>query len=130
MLSNTVQDYSIYYVLRPYEKEMFVNVLLESKSPYAAFLIIFLKEVDFDIEKVLRILSVASKHEKRIINAAVIKFVVTTIKEAIVLANYKNYVSNFPDKHIQSMAKTDRFIYANVDRQTIIRTFRKYNIEP
>lgn len=109
---------------------MFVNVLLESKSPYAAFLIIFLKEVDFDIEKVLRILSVASKHEKRIINAAVIKFVVTTIKEAIVLANYKNYVSNFPDKHIQSMAKTDRFIYANVDRQTIIRTFRKYNIEP
>jgi hypothetical protein len=117
-------------VLRPYEKEVFVNILLESKSPYAAFLIVFLKEVNFDIEKVLRILNVASKHEKRIINVTIINFVVTTIKEAIVIANYKNYASDFPDKHIQSMAKTYRFVYANVDRQTIIITFSKYNIKP
>ena len=130
MLNSMVQDYSIYYVLRPYEKEVFVNILLESKSPYAAFLIVFLKEVNFDIEKVLRILNVASKHEKRIINVTIINFVVTTIKESIVIANYKNYASDFPDKHIQSMAKTDRFVYANVDRQTIIRTFSKYNIKP
>lgn len=122
-------SFTAQYSLKENEYRQLVKILALSNSPYNAFFIAFLKEVDGDINKVLRILNVGIKSGKKIFNYSLIGYLVSCIKEAIVISNYEKYIDSDGFISVVQVAKDLRFELANINRQTIIRTFRKYNIE-
>lgn len=121
--------YTVQYTLKENEYKKLIYILSSSENLYNAFLITFLKEVNGDINKVLRILNVGVKSKTKIFNVSLPSYLVISIKEAIVLENYKEYIKNDGFISAVELSKTPRFKMANIDRQTIIRTFKKYNIE-
>jgi hypothetical protein len=127
---NKHNNYSVNYTLTTKEYKKFIDILfLDSSTGYSAFLITFLKEVNGDINKILRILSTGVKSPKKIFPPALPNYLIIAIKEAIVLSNYKEFIEEDGFISIASIAKLQRFKVANIDRQTIIRTFKKYNIK-
>lgn len=78
--------------------------------------------------KVLRILSIGITSHKKVFPTAVYNTLITAIKEAIILSNYKSFIDEQGFISPTVMSKAERFGLAYIDRQTIIRTFRKYNI--
>lgn len=96
---------------------------------YAAFIIMMLKECDDDINKILRILNTGVNGISRGIPVTIYNYLITAIKEAIIIDNYERFIE--PDGFISilAMSKLQRFKLAYIDRQTIIRTFNKYGIE-
>ena len=129
MLVDKIQPFSSNYVLSKAEYRKLIDILVTSNSSYSPFIISLLKELGEDIAKVLRVLSMGIGGTKKIMPLAVYNTLLNSIKEAVVLSNYKSFEE--PDGFISlnAMAKTDRFRLAYVDRQTIIRTFKKYNIK-
>ena len=104
-------------------------MLNSNRTEYTAFLIVLLKELGGDIGKVLRLLNVGVNGSTRVIPVALYNFLVTSIKEAIILSSYKNYVTSKGIISSWNMAKHTRFKVASIDRSTIHRTLEKYNIE-
>lgn len=98
-------------------------------NPYSAFIVILLKELNGNVEALLRIVSIGVKSDKRLIPGALYRFLIKVIKEAVVISNYKDFVDSDGFISIVNMAKTLRFKKMDLDRQTIIRTFRKYDIK-
>lgn len=127
-MKSMIQDYSAYFTLEDYEFKNFLALINNSDHGYNAFILILLKEFNNDINRILRLFNVAIKSKKHIINRAIVNYLVTTIKEAIILSNYKQFHREFPQKTITNIEHTQRFQIANIDRQTIIRTFKKYHI--
>lgn len=125
----STDHYTVQYTLKDNEYEKLIYILSSSENLYNAFLITFLKEVDGDINKVLRILNVGVKSKTKIFNVSLPSYLVTSIKESIVLENYKDFIKEDGFISVLELSKTPRFKMANIDRQTIIRTFKKYNIE-
>lgn len=125
----SVDHYTVQYTLKEAEYKKLINILSSSENFYNAFLITFLKEVEGDINKVLRILNVGVKSKTKIFNVSLPSYLVTSIKEAIILENYKGHIEADGFISVLELSKTARFKMANIDRQTIIRTFKKYNIE-
>lgn len=120
--------YSVYYTLKSFEYEKLVELLTYSESHYNAFLLVLLKETGQDINKVLRILFTGAKAKKRIFKVALPSYLITLIKEAIILSNYKMFLDKRGFISIVRLSKLQRFSMADIDRQQIIRTFKKYNI--
>lgn len=121
--------FSSNYILSKTEYKKLIDILVCSQSPYSAFLISLLKEFNEDLAKTLRIINIGISGIKRIMPAGIYTMLVFSIKEAIILSNYKNFEQPDGFISITAMAKTDRFMLAYIDRQTIIRTFKKYAIE-
>lgn len=121
-------EYTVYYALTKEEYQKFIDLIIESSNMYSAFAIVFLKELNGDINKMLRIINVGIKSKRKIFNTALYNFIVITIKEAIILANYKSFMDEDGFFKPVVLAKEHRFTIANIDRQTIIRTLKKYGI--
>lgn len=128
IIADLIKDYSVYFSLKKYEYEKLVSLLLISDSVYSAFVLSFLKEVDADINKVLRIINVGIRCQRKVFNKALANFIVTTIKEAIILTNYKEALKPDGFVSVNELSRLSRFELAIIDRQTIIRTFKKYGI--
>lgn len=79
--------------------------------------------------KVLRILNMGVNSHKKIFPITVYNTLILAIKESIILSNYENFRKKDGSISANNMSKTERFRLAFVDRQTIIRTFKKNNIE-
>jgi len=122
-------NYTVHYTLKESEYRKLVELLSSSENLYNAFLTSFIKEVDGDVSKILRILNVGVKSKIKIFNVSLLSYFVVTLKEAIILANYKDYMDEEGSISILEVSRTIRFMTANIDRHTIIRTFKKYNIE-
>lgn len=122
-------QFTVQYSLKDTEYGQLIKILSSSENPYNAFIISFLKEVEGDLNKVLRILNVGVKSKKKIFNYALIGYLVSCIKEAIIIANYEKYIDEDGFISVVQAAKDLRFELANINRQTIIRAFRKYNIK-
>lgn len=76
----------------------------------------------------LRILNAGINGIKKVIPVALYNKLITSIKEAIILSSYKYFIEDDGFISVLTMSKLDRFKLAYIDRQTIIRTFKKYNI--
>ncbi len=101
----------------------------DSRRDYSTFIFALLAEFDSDINKVLRVLNIGVNSRRRIVPSGLYKFLILSIKEAIVLSNYEKYIEDDGFISVISMAKSERFILAHIDRQTILRTLKKYDIE-
>lgn len=88
-----------------------------------------LKELSGDIDKVLRILNIGINGDKKIIPVSLYNNLIKAIQEAIILSNYKYYIEEDGFISIVGLSRLERFKLACVDRQTIIRAFKKYNIK-
>lgn len=128
-ITNTIYNYTVQYTLREEEYSKLVEILSNSENGYNAFLITFIKEVKGDVNKVLRILNVGVKSHVKIFNVSLLSYFVSVLKEAIILANYKDYIKDDGFISVVQISKNMRFEMAGIDRHTIIRTFKKYNID-
>lgn len=128
-INSGIYNYTVQYTLKEKEYRKLVEILADSENMYNAFLITFIKEVNGDVNKVLRILNVGVKSKTKIFNVSLLSYFVITLKEAIILANYKEYVKEDGSISILQISKTLRFEMAGIHRQAIIRTFKKYDIE-
>jgi hypothetical protein len=99
------------------------------ESGYSTFLIILLKELDGNINKVLRILNIGINSDRKVIPVSLYNSLITSIKEAIILNCYKYHIEADGFISAVTMSKLERFKLAMIDRQTIIRTFKKYDIK-
>lgn len=128
-MEHGIQEYGIYYTLGTNEYKTFLDIVLNSESFYTAFVLLLLKELDNDLNKVLRIINIGIKNKRKVFNKALANFIIRSIKEAIVLYNYKEFIQDDGFVSIFKMSETERFNLAVVDRQTVIRTFKKYAIQ-
>lgn len=128
-LGNTIYNYTVQYTLKEREYKKLIEILADSENSYNAFLITFIKEVDGDINKVLRILNVGVKSQTKIFNVSLLSYFVMVLKEAIILANYKDYVQDNGFISALKLSRTLRFEMAGIDRHYISRTLKKYGIE-
>ena len=129
IISKHQKTYASNYVLSNKELETLVAVMMNSKKrEYSSFLILMLKELGHNVNKALRIIDTGVNSGKNILPVSLYNFLVTSIKEAVVLSNYKDFIQEDGFISIIEMSRTERFKLAMVDRQTIIRTFRKYNV--
>jgi hypothetical protein len=128
-ISKHQQDFSSNYALSDIEYKKLNELLFEKDyTGYAAFLIATLKELDGDISKILRILNTGINGKKKVIPVALYNFLITSIKEAIILSNYKYYIEEDGFISVLDMSRQQRFKMAFIDRQTINRAFKKYKI--
>jgi len=78
--------------------------------------------------KVLRVLNMGVSSHKKVFPITVYNTLILAIKEAIILSNYESFKQEDGFISLNDMSKTERFRLAFVDRQTIIRVFKKNNI--
>lgn len=128
-VNSSIYNYTVQYTLKEKEYRKLIEILSSSDNLYNAFLITFIKEVDGDVNKVLRILNVGVKSKTKIFKVSLLSYFVITLKEAIVLANYKEHIEKDGFISVVKIAKNLRFEMAGIDRQTIMRAFKKYGIE-
>ena len=129
-ISSHQKKFTSHYVLSEIEHRKLNEILLNSnRTEYTAFLIVLLKELDGDIGKVLRLLNVGVNGSTRVVPVALFNFLVTSIKEAIILSSYKKHLTSEGVISSWNMAKHSRFRVASIDRSTIHRTLEKYNIK-
>jgi hypothetical protein len=122
------EGYSIKYSLNNQELKKLIDLLSSSDNSYDAFLIAFLKEVEGDVNKILRIISTGIHAKRKVFNLAMANYFVGCIKKAIILSNYKKFIEEDGFISLYKMSNTERFKVAEIDRQTIIRVLKKYGI--
>jgi len=131
-IANYKDTFSSNYSVSEDEYNILVEILfnsISSKRGYSAFIISLLKEFNADINKILRVLNIGINGYKKVIPSGLYKFLVVSIKEAVIISCYKQYIEKDGFISIVNMAKSERLKFANIDRQVIIRTLKKYNIE-
>jgi hypothetical protein len=120
----TGKNYTFYYTLNAAEYNKFIELLettLENK--YAAFIIVLLTALNNDLNAMLRVLNAGSSKDAKVFPSLLYSNVLLLIKEAIILASYNSSNS------VSAMANSERYRFADIDKNTINRTFKKYNIE-
>jgi hypothetical protein len=132
-ISRHQYGFSSNYVLSDKEYKRLHGILFSNDDKgYAAFLIVMLKELDGNMGKVLRILNTGKTttlaKSRTIIPTALYNFLVVSIKESIILTHYEQYRESDGFISVYHMANLERLKLAYIDRQTIIRTFKKYDI--
>lgn len=128
-LNESIYNYTVQYTLKEKEFSKLMELLAKSENGYSAFLITLIKELGGDINKVLRVLNVGVKSETKIFNVSLLTHLVALLKESIILTNYKDYIKEDGFISVVQIAKNIRFEMAGINRQNIIRTFKKHGIE-
>jgi len=129
IISQRQREFSSNYSLSAEEYKKLISILFQNgDSGYSTFLIILLKELKGNIDKVLRILNIGINGNKKIIPVSLYNSLIKSIQEAIILSNYGCYIEEDGFISIVGLSRLERFKLAFIDRQTIIRTFKKYNI--
>lgn len=123
----------VYYVLTNRELSEFKNILLdtaESESSYATFIMQILKEVDWDIKRLISIMESGRHGKPAAVSNGLSYFLIKALKESIILADYKMLKEKNQD--ILAMKKihlSQRYRLAYIDRHNVSRTLLKYNLD-
>lgn len=126
-----IEKYSAYYALNTKEQLKLRELLLSPKNNYefTAFTIVILKELNYDLGKLLRIISTDKKASRRAMNIQFYKKLLVLVKEAIILTEYPNHIEPDGFVSLHKLAKMHRFKVVGIDRNMVVRTFKKYNID-
>lgn len=129
VISRNQQKFSSDYSLSEKEVCKLHAILFENgDNGYAAYIIQLMKDLGGDVGKTLRSLNAGVNGKVRIIPVPCYNFFVKSIKEAIILTNYKYYVAEDGSISTLNMSRSERFKLAHIDKSTIDRTFKKYNV--
>ncbi len=113
-------------IIRGEELKVFTQIIVaDDNSPYKAFILVLLKELDNDFEKFLRIISIASQ-TKGFVARRLIEKVIITIREAVVITDIRSGI--LETKTISDLANSLRYEGYNISRQFIHRTINKYEL--
>lgn len=122
--------YPIIYSLNKEEQDTFNRLLMDNRADVKnpAVLKLLLKELNYDTNVLVRILYTDYISDKPIFYTMIYKKIIRLVKEAIILTEYKYHVQDDGFISLQAMSKLARFSLVDIDRNMIIRTFRKYGI--
>lgn len=132
MINNELNltGYPIIYALNQEEQETFSRLIMDSradiKNPQTMQLL--LREFQYDTNRLVRVLYIDHISDKPLFYTMVYKKVIKLLKEAIILTEYKYHTQDDGFISLHDMSKLSRFKLVGIDRNMIIRTFRKYNI--
>lgn len=122
-------DFTIAYALNKEELSKLSEILIENESlGYSAFLISFLKELKWDVNKAIRVMKLGVYGDSRVIHASVLKKLIFFIKEAVILSNYRYFIEEDGFIKIVEMSNREKFKSLDISRQKIIKTLKKYKI--
>lgn len=133
MLLNQDPLYSANYRLTSVEREVLTKLLLmgfkHTGFKFSATTLLLLKELDFDIRKVIRIVQADLKSTYPLFNRSFFKRFLMIIKEAIVLVALEANINSENPNSLSSLTQKEKFKRIGIDRNMIYRVVRKYNID-
>lgn len=120
----------IIFTLSELEKEKFNKLVLHPKADLKnpAIIKLLLKELDNDPNKLIRILHIDYQNQEGIFYKIVYRKIIKLLKEAVILTSYEDFMEQDGFISIYTMSRLSRLQLIGVDRNTIIRTFKKYGI--
>lgn len=125
-----ISNYPIIYALSTSEQETFNRLVLDKRADVKnpAVLKLLLKELNYNVNTLVKILYSDYISDKPLFYTMIYKKVIKLVKESIILTEYKNHIQDDGFISIHNMSKLARFKLVEIDRNTIIRTFNKYDI--
>jgi hypothetical protein len=96
---------------------------------FSATTLLLLKELDFDIRKVIRIVQADLKSTYHLFNRSFFKRFLMIIKEAVVLVALEANINSENPNSLSSLTRKEKFKRIGIDRNMIYRVVRKYNID-
>ena len=124
---NQELDHMIQYVLTEAEMQLFLDILVKDEhNDYIAFILSLLKELDYNIYKLLRIMAVASK-TRGIFPKALVNRILMTIREVIIISDISER-EVLDDITISDLTRTNRYQELSISRSLVYKTMGKHNI--
>lgn len=120
----------MHYALTDKELSEFIALLMsadESETSYASFILQVLKETHWEIKKLLAIIESGMRGKQPAVSRGLTAYLIRTLKESIILADFSS-VSNIKEINISRVTTEQRYKLAHIDRNNILRTLAKYNI--
>jgi hypothetical protein len=132
-------NFSSNYILSEKEKKIAIGLMMfkgsRSDIKHGPFIIALLKELEWDLEKTLRVLNIGcsntgGKENKSspTVSRSALRILIKTIREAIILANYKDFMDSEGHIDFAGMVNSERFKLAYISKNTVLLTLRNYNI--
>lgn len=119
--------YTTNYLLYGEEVRLFATLLAQdTKSPYKAFLLLLLKELDNDMSKFLRLIGTMSKTHG-FTPKNLIKKVLNTIREVVIITDIEN--GKLRKTSISELSRSLRYESKDISRQMIHRTINKHDLK-
>jgi len=118
----TAKDYSYHYTLNNEEYDKFIELLGRDNldDNYRAFIIVLLTSLNGNLNELTKILNVGSEILPPLLYSTVLRL----IKEAIIIIG----IENNKGLTVSQLSRLNRFKLADIDRNTINRTIKKYSI--
>ena len=101
----------------------------ENINETTVFLILLLNELNGKADAAMRILSLGVRSSQKIVSKKAYRVFVNLIQEAVILKNYHSFIEEDGFISAVKLSKDDRLVKLSINRQTVIRTFKKYGIE-
>lgn len=121
-------EYSTPYLMSDDELKIFLRLLLRDKnSQHTAFIVVLLKELDYDIAKFLRVINVGFKTQG-LIQKSLQQKVLSTIRQAVVIKDleFRDVLSKFT---ISQMARSPRYRELGITRFFIYSVITRHNLD-
>lgn len=131
-MSIRARDFSAIYVLTDVELSKLLKVLLEENrvhAGYEASMYLLLKELNFDVQRLVRLLMADSTTKKKVFAPSMLWRFTTVVKEVIVIVAFENAKANQEYISIVGLSRTPRYTALGIDRNFIHRTLKRYNIK-
>lgn len=117
-------EHSIPYLLTETETRIFNELAInDSDSPYTPFIVVLLKETNYNMAKFLRIISSATK-TPGFTPRGLVRKVLMLIRESLIVNEIRTnkYVS------VTELTKVPRYHRLGINRNNIYQTINKYNL--
>lgn len=117
-------EHSIPYLLTETETRIFNELAInDSDSPYTPFIVVLLKETNYNMAKFLRIISSATK-TPGFTPRGLVRKVLMLIRESLIVNEIRNnkYVS------VTELTKVPRYHRLGINRNNIYQTINKYSL--
>lgn len=128
-------DLAALYKLTPAELKTLKGLLLAPKTKinsqtygYDGVTYLLLKELNYDVPTLIRILNSDFKNKKRVFTSSYRIKLLTIIKEAIALTEIELSREDDGFVSLNDIAKQRRLVLLGIDRNMLNRTVKKYNI--
>ena len=121
-------DYLIQYSLSEEETKIFISILLrEDNSPHTSFILVLLKELDYDMAKFLRVINVGYK-TKGLIQRSMLNKVISVIKEAVIIKDIE-FRGKLDQITISELSRSQRYKDMGISRSLIYKTIYKHELD-
>lgn len=116
------------YLLTEEEIKIFIETLLrDDNSQHTAFILILLKELNYDFVKFMRVIS-AGLNTKNLLQKSLLNKVLSTVREAVIIKDLE-FRNRLDETTISQLSRSSRYRSLGISRAFIYKTIHKHELK-